>query len=309
MSAKHHRDAAGARDLAIGYLAAGAAVTIWAGWIVATRAAVADQYGVSLTPLDIALLRFAAPALIFAPFWLRAGLWPRTVRPLVLIGMFGWGAPFAVFAAIGLQTTSAAAMAAMVPGMMPLYVAVFAGLVWRERFTPARRIGLLLIGLAAAALLGPEILAGGGTVLSGAPWLMAAAASWAAFALSFSRSGLGPVAAAGLVGAQSVVVAAPLALIFGSSLPDLSAGALAWQIFAQGVLSGAVSIAAYALAIDRLGASRAASLSALVPVLAALIGWIWLGEALGPLEIAAIAAASLGVAFVNGAFGTFERRA
>lgn len=75
------------------------------------------------------------------------------------------------------------------------------------------------------------------------------------------------------------------------------------QAFTHGALSGAASIVAYAMAIEKLGPTRAASLSALVPVLAALMGAIFLGEHLGARDIAAIAAASLGVALINGAFG------
>ena len=60
---------------AIGVAAGLGAVAIWAGWIVATRHAV----GHGLEPAAVGLLRFAIPALVFAPVWLRTGLKPRTV--------------------------------------------------------------------------------------------------------------------------------------------------------------------------------------------------------------------------------------
>ena len=106
-----------------------------------------------------------------------------------------------------------------------------------------------------------------------------------------------------MVSAYSTAAALALALILGSKLPSLAAGELLWLLLLHGVLSGAVSIVTYSYAIAQLGAARAASLSALVPVLAAVMGAAFLGEALGPLDWAAILAASLGVALVNGAFG------
>ena len=62
---------------ALGLLAAAAAVTIWAGWIVAVRGAVSGPAG--LSPADLALLRYGAPALLLAPVWIRLGPLPRGV--------------------------------------------------------------------------------------------------------------------------------------------------------------------------------------------------------------------------------------
>ena len=86
------------RGLALGYLAAAIAVTIWAAWILWLRVAVAEGYGAPLTGVDVALLRFSAPMLLLAPIWLRFGLGeglkPSGVSWPVLIAMLGWGAPF-----------------------------------------------------------------------------------------------------------------------------------------------------------------------------------------------------------------------
>jgi len=83
---------------------------------------------------------------------------------------------------------------------------------------------------------------------------------------------------------------------------------MSWQVvafhsIAQGLLSGAVATIAFGYAIQTLGPPRASSFSALVPGLAAIIGFLWLGEVPSILDIIALGAASLGVAFANRAFG------
>lgn len=333
-----------------GLLAGLTAALIWAGWIVATRQASAAAYGVALTPVDVGILRFGAPALLLAPFWLSApgrgdiagrgapgrgdrpgrgddpgrealggeapedlrrrsgpgsvGRWlgarlkPAGVSWGLLFGLFLWGAPFVIFAALGAARGDTVIFSALVPGSMPLYAAGLAFLLHGERPGRERRLGLALL-LAAAGLT--LIARGGGAALwASAPYYVAASICWAAYAVAFRRAGLSATRAAGLVAGLSLILLVPAALIAGSQLGRLSAGALAWQILAHGVLSGAVAVIAYGMALERLGPS-AAAFAALVPPLAALIGWAWLGEAPGWLGGAAMLLAGAGVALANGA--------
>lgn len=307
------------RDQAVGYAAGAVAVTIWAAWIVWTRGAVTGVAtgpvaAVNLSAIDIGLLRFGVPALLLAPLWLRFGLRdsvkpPQTTWP-VLIAMLGWGAPFVLLISAGMAHSPSSHVGALVPGTMPLWAALFGWLLFREAFSPARRLGLALVLTGAALIVGPGMLAASATgawgALAGTPWLLGAAASWACFALAFKRSGLDPARAAGVVAAYSTLAFVALAAIYGTRLGALPWDALIYQIVTQGVLSGVVSIVTYTIAIDRLGAPRAASLSAMVPVLAAMLAIPMLGEPLAGLDVAAIAAASLGVAAINGAFGSLR---
>jgi DME family drug/metabolite transporter len=77
---------------------------------------------------------------------------------------------------------------------------------------------------------------------------------------------------------------------------------MAFHAVAQGLVAGVGAVLAFGYAIGRLGVQRASASIALVPVCAALMGWGLLGERLGPLDWAAVVAASLGVAAANGAF-------
>lgn len=296
---------------ATGVLAGLLAALVWAGWIVATREATARDYGAALTPVDIGLLRFSAPALLLAPVWLApvlsargalgarlgASLKPPGVTWALLFGLFLWGAPFTLFAALGAARADTTAFSAMVPGAMPLYAAALGFLLFGERPAPGRRVGLVLILAAAGLTLIARSAAAG--FWAAAPYLALAALSWAGYAVAFRRAGLSATRAAGLVGALSTLALLPLALLGGSGLPDLSLAALGWQILAQGVLSGTVSVIAYGIALDRLG-PPAAAFAALVPPLATLMGWGWLGEVPGWLGGGATVLAGIGVALASG---------
>ena len=72
------------------------------------------------------------------------------------------------------------------------------------------------------------------------------------------------------------------------------------ELVAQGVLTGLVATIAYGLAINRLGVPRAASFSVLVPVIATVLAFFWIGEVPSVLDGVALAVGTLGVAVVNG---------
>ncbi|SEA82432.1 DMT family transporter [Rubrimonas cliftonensis] len=281
---------------ALGYAAAAFAVLVWAGWIVLTRAGAAAS---ALTPLDVAALRYAGPALALAPVWLRRGPVPAGVARWRLMGMtLGWGAPFALFAAKGLESADAALFAALAPGAMPLWAALLAAMFFGARFSRLAVAGLAMIGGAVALAL----WAAAPQTLAGAPWVTAAAIGWAVYTLSYRGSGLTPVEATAIVGFWSSLLVALLAL--GGAMGGLTLHmlpppeALGW-FAAHGLVSGVLSVAAYAVAIRELGATRAAGSAALVPALATLMGWLFLGEAPGAGPLAAVALATLGVTLVS----------
>jgi len=140
----------------LGYASILTAVVIWAGWMVATRFAVNE----AVAPLDLALIRYAVPALCLAPWWMKCGLVPRQTPLWALIMMMGWGAPFVIFMAMAMQTASVAHVAAIVPCMMPLIAAALSWALFRERFGLSERIGFALIAVGAAFVGVPLVLGG-----------------------------------------------------------------------------------------------------------------------------------------------------
>ncbi len=293
----------GASELA-GYAAILLAVLIWASWIVATRDA-ASQF----TPLGLSILRNAIPALILSPFWLRRGLFPRGESPwLLAIMAIGWGGPFILLTAKGLQTVPASLFAPLTPALLPLFVAIWDKFIDRRPFSVERSIGLGLIGLSVGLVLVPAFLDSEPGVLSGAPYLLAAAVSWSAFTIAYRRVNLNGVEAAAYVCLYSTPFLLIGSLFWETGIPQAPIADIAWAALMQGVLAGAISVAAFAFSAKCLGPVRASSFTALVPVFAALGGWAVLGETISVAGWLAAAAACLGVALANGAASAALRR-
>jgi len=290
------------RALIVGAVLALVTVTIWAIWIVGTRQAVTVDL-----PLGwVGMLRFGLPALVLLPWWWKAGLLPKGVDwRLIALMVIGSGAPFLVVVATGMRFAEAAEVGVLLPGTMPLFVALLSAIVDREQFTASRLVGLALAVFALLAIGGPALLSGQG---AGFLLVPTGAFLWAVYTLAFRRANLEPVAAAGVIAAWSTILLLPLAIV-QSPTDLLRAGpaVFAGQLLSQFVLSGVVALVCYGAAVRMLGSSRAAIFSALSPALAALIAIPWLGEIPTALTTAGIVLAVAGVALGSGAIA-FGRR-
>jgi drug/metabolite transporter (DMT)-like permease len=284
---------------AIGLATALGAVAIWAGWIVATRHAV----GHALEPAAVGLLRFAIPALVFALVWWRIGLKPKGLSMPMLAALLCFGAPFFLVAGHAMQLSPAPDVAPLLSGAMPLIIALFA--IWQgERFTLARKIGLGLIATGIIAIVGFGAL---GDARIGHVMLLGAATMWAVYTLAFKRSGLSAIEATAFAAIWSTIILLPLG---APALVRVAAAGhmrdVIVQASVQGVLSGVVAIVFYGVAITRLGPTRSAALTALVPVVAAILAIKILGEIPGAATVLGIAAVTTGVMFAAGAFGDWR---
>jgi drug/metabolite transporter (DMT)-like permease len=277
-----------------GYLAAGVAVLIWASYPVATRAAVTGLFA----PQDLVMLRFGVGALLFAPYLLlhfRAiarGTWLQGV-PLTLFH----GAGMAALAICGMQLAPANHAAALGPGVNAAWVALLGFALFAQR--PSRRAvaGALLCVVGVLVLAFCSVSERTLSTLAGDAMFLAASALAALYVLQLRRKGLDAVQAAAIVALYSALVVVPYYLF--SSAPGMLAhvrpAELAWQVLWQGVLIGCVAVVALNHAIARLGAERSSALIALVPVLTAMLGVLFLGEIPSTIEMAAFVAISAGV--------------
>ena len=282
----------------VGWLAAVATVTIWAFWIVGTRYAVTHD----LSPAAVGLLRFAVPALVLAPVAWRIGLFPKSLSPLKGLGLLGSGAPFFLVVALGMQYAPAAEIGPLLPGAMPLFVALIGWLVFREKPGRLRLVGFALILLGVACIGGHGLLLMQNGAWRGHVLLLSGACLWGIYTHAYRRSGLSALQAAALIGFWSMLTLLP----FGGpplarATMDGLAGTIFLQAVLQGVLSGLAGVVLYGIAVDRLGASRAAALSPLALVMAALIAIPALGEIPDAAAMVGILAANLGVLLASGA--------
>jgi drug/metabolite transporter (DMT)-like permease len=297
------------RPALMGSLAALASVLIWSGWIVFTRHGVTTD----MPPASLGLLRYAIPTLVMLPLLLRSGPAYRRAGWLkCAIMICGSGAPFFLVCSQGMILAPAAQVGVMLPGVMPMFVALFSLLLFGERYSGARLLGYGLVLAGVLALGGASLLEAGFGDWRGHALLLVSAASWACFTLAFKRSGLTAWQAAALINAASVVIMVAVNA-FGDNPPLWSVPwqTLAIQGFAQGILSGLLALAAYTYAVGVLGASKASAFVSLTPAFTAVLAAATLGEQLDGVTIAAVLGVGIGVALASGITSgiSFKRRA
>ena len=285
------------RPVLTGWLAALATVTIWAIWVVGTRHAVTHH----LPPAAVGLLRFGVPTLVFAPIIWRTGLFPKGLTLMKGFGLLGSGAPFFLTVALGMQFAPAAEIGPLLPGTMPLFVAVIGWIAFGERLDRIRILGFALILIGVVAIGGHGLLLAGSGAWRGHLLLLGGAMLWGIYTHAYRRSGLSALQAAAFIGLWSFLLLIP----FGApplitALQEGLGRSIILQALVQGFLSGVLGIVLYGIAVDRLGASRAAAVSPLSIVLAALLAIPALGERPDAAALTGIVFATSGVVLASG---------
>ncbi|MFK8250328.1 DMT family transporter [Ancylobacter terrae] len=274
------------------------AIGIWGFWIVGTRHAVAGV----LSPATVGFLRYVVPAALLAPFWWRTGLWPKRPVPFLLC-FVGSGAPFFLVVSNGMRFAPAADVGPLLPGTMPLIVAIVSTLVFHERLGRMRVIGFACIALGVVVLGGRGLFESDAGAWRGHLLFLTGAAMWAGYTFGFRRAGMSASEIVALIGLWSAVLLAPVGLPGAIEAVRLGhGGEIVLQLLIQGALSGVVALIAFTWAIERLGTSRAAAFTALVPALAALLAVPLLGEHPDTAAIIGVICSGAGVALASGAF-------
>src|SRR5437763_3943633 len=198
-----------------GALYALAAVTIWSAWIVVARLGLRA----SLTPWDIAALRFGVAGLLLLPYVLTKGL---ALERLGFIGLaaivLGGGAPV-LLANTGLLFAPAAHAGALFPGVMPLAVAILAAIFLHEAFTNAKKIGFALIMTGVAGIA----WGAGGTIdpkqTIGHALFLASALAWACYTVAMRRARLDGLHAAAIAAVGALILYVPAYFFCGRCKP------------------------------------------------------------------------------------------
>ena len=282
------------RSLIVGIAAAVASAAIAAGWQVATRAGLSTG---EFTAIDLAVFRYAIPALVLLPLLLRHGLWPSTASPWLAVPLLvGGGLPFGLLAMLGAQLAPVAHMGALLAGTMPLFTALLAWKLLGEQLGRRQVAGFLVVSLGIALITGTSLAGFGLGTLAGDGVFILAALTWAIFTVAFRAADVPPAHAVALISVASTVIALPLWFATGTTrLLDAPAGALLWLAGTQGVLAGLAGFWTFAVAIRHLGAIGAALSGSMVPVLSALGGVVFLSEVPGPLVLAGVVATVFGI--------------
>jgi len=274
------------------------AVTIWAAFIVVSRLGVRT----SLTPWDVAAIRFGVAGVLLLPYLMKKGL---AYDRLGWIGLatisVGCGAPMVLLVNAGLLFAPAAHGGALFPGVMPLMVAILAAIVLGEALTRQKSGGLVLIVLGAITI----VWASGGTLGTrqniGHFLFLCAGLAWAGYTVIMRQARLGGLHAAAIAAVASLVFYVPIyAVVSRGSLFNSPIADVALQAVVQGILTAIVALLLYGRMVAILGATAGAAFVALTPATTALLAIPVLGEWPSVIDWIAITVISVGVYLLSG---------
>ena len=281
-----------------------AAVSIWAGFIIVSRAGVQS----SLTPWDIAAIRFGVAGVLLAPYLMHKGLaWAQLGWLGVVAIVIGCGVPSILLVSAGLLFAPAAHAGALFPGMMPLMVVILSVLILNEELTTRRTCGVVLTVMGAVLI----VWGAGGTIgmaqTVGHALFLTASLAWAGYTVAMRQACVGGLHAAALAAVCSLVLYLPAYLYFvGFRLFRASPSDVMLQVIVQGVLAAIVALLLYGRMVAILGATRGAAFVALTPAATAILAIPALSEVPTITDWISIALIAIGVYAVSG--GAAPRR-
>jgi drug/metabolite transporter (DMT)-like permease len=278
---------------------------IWGGSFFFARVAVAEIH-----PLTLVLFRVAIAAIALNLYLAARGPSIRLALPyaggFLLLALLNNVIPFSlIFAG---QTQLGAGIASVLNATTPFWTALLANMLTADEKLSWNKVAGILLGLAGTAvMIGPGLFAG----LGGPVWpklaLIGASLSYA-FALMVAKrlKGVPPtiVAAAQLTASTIIMIPVVLAV---NGVDNLFAGsAHVWaSVAALALISTALAYILYFNLVAKAGATNASLVTLIVPASAILLGAIFLGERLAPVEVAGMAAIAAGLITFDGrAFGS-----
>jgi drug/metabolite transporter (DMT)-like permease len=165
------------------------------------------------------------------------------------------------------------------PGCAALFGLLFAAVVLSEKLIPARIVGAATI-IAGLLVFGAESLSTIGTHGVGGDLLFATAGLlWAGFGTLLRLWRIAGTRATTVIGTLTLFVFMPAFAAFHGFDNMLRMGLAEnlLQILVQGLIAGALPIYLFAHSVSVLGAGRASSFPALVPVFSLIVGYLALG--------------------------------
>jgi drug/metabolite transporter (DMT)-like permease len=242
----------------------------------------------SFHPGLVTLLRVLAGATFMGivarshPVTVQRQDWAR----LALIGFLWVGLPMTLIPIA--QQWIDSAVAGMLNGAVPIFTAIIASILLKSLPGRSQRIGLV-VGLTGVLAIAGSAAGEGSTAVIGVVLMVVVAIS---YSLSGNllvpltqRYGSVPVMARILVVGAVLVV--PFGL-YGATHSDFSWASLA-AVLAAGLLGTGVAFILYGTLTSRVGATRSAVVTYLVPVVALILGVAFRGEQIGALALLGVA--------------------
>ncbi len=284
----------------------------WGGTFIAGRV-VAREVG----PYSIAFFRFVIASLFLLFLTWRAngrfpGLRKEQVLPIILLGATGVFA-YNVFFFKGLKLINAG-RASLIIANNPVFIAVFAAFLFREKLGFLKGIGIMLSVCGAVVVISKgnptDILRG--ALGWGDFFIFLCVLSWAAFSLigKVAMKGLSPLVATTyscVVGTGALFIPACRE---GMMTSFMQYSAADWfSIFYLGFFGTVLGFVWYYEGIDTIGATKASQFINFVPISAVLLAFFILQEPITFSLAAGTVLVSLGVYLTNKPSGSWVRSA
>jgi drug/metabolite transporter (DMT)-like permease len=235
--------------------------------------------------------------------WLRhTGFDPelrRHARFHALIGGVNIALPFSLYAYAAIHAP--ASLLAILNATSPMFALVWSAAFGDERVS-ARKLAGLALGAAGVWLIArPDAAAAAGPQFG---WAVAAAlgacCAYGVTGVLMKRFSSG-ASARGMAAGNQLAAALVLAPLLPFALPAAAPSALALaNVLALALLASGVAFLLYFRLIADVGATRALTVTFLIPLFGVLWGWLFLGETLPPLALGGGALVVLGTVLVAG---------
>jgi len=277
----------------VGLVCGLSAAFIWGTWPVVTSIGVNAD---ALTPFQIVLLRFAVAGPLLLPFAFRGrpGLkeWGQA-----FVMMLGAGFTYSLVVSSAFEHAPAGHGGVIIPGTMLVTSLILAHIWFGEKITRTRALG------AGAILIGLICLASGGMTpsLKGDLLFMAGGLLWAGYTFFVRQWPTDGLVIAARVSLLSLLLVA-IGCVFGfaEDITSVSPATLLTQGLWQGVVSAILALVLFNKAVGYLGTSRAATLNALIPVVAVILSFLVLGEEPTLVELLGLVAIIGGIGIAMG---------
>lgn len=265
------------------YLMLVMAMVFWAGNILLGRA-----MNTSFTPISLSFWRWTVAALILLPFlafplWRKRAILLREWRSILILGLLGVAA-FNWLLYRALQTTTATNTALIYAGT-PIFIAFVTGVFLGEKITVRQGVGIGISSIGVAVILtrGDMDHIVGMHFQSGDLWALATVPVWGLYTI-FLRSRPQELTPLELLGAIMIPGWTVLGAVFlwrhgGVAGVEWNSGTLG-TVFYLAVFASILAFALWNSGVAMIGANNAGLFTHLYPLLAALLGIVFLGEVL-----------------------------